>query len=281
MKLVVIGGNGFLGSRIGAYYGGKHRVFTPGRNLLDIRNGEHVERYLREIQPDAVIHCAAVSDTGKCEHDPENSWEINVAGSVNVATASRKLGAKCVLCSSDQIYFGSLDPRPHREDEVCFPRNVYGRQKLEMERRCLQENPDSVHLRLSLMYDTVQRPGEHGNFLTTLLENIRLGSDISFPVYDRRGITNVKKVVENMEKALELPGGVYNFGSGNDQSTFETMCTVFHEIGWDLPLQKNTAAFAEAPRNLCMNGDKLREHGILFPATAQGLVEALSELGPH
>ena len=44
-----------------------------------------------------------------------------------------------------------------------------------------------------------------------------------FMLIDRRGLTDVKYVVENLEKALSLPGGIWNFGSGNDQITFDTV----------------------------------------------------------
>lgn len=267
-----------MGSRVAERYIREHELFTPTRRELDITDRGSVETCLKSILPDAVIHCAAVSDVGACEREPEASYLINVTGCENIAAVSRELGAKCVLCSSDQVYFGS--PAPHREDQPLEPGNVYGRQKLEMEERCLRVDPDCVLLRLAWMYDSVKREKEHGSFLYTLREDLRAGRDLSFPVYDMRGITDVSEVVENMGRALHLPGGVYNFGSGNDKSTYETMGDVFDRLGYTGPsrLLKNTAAFADRPRDLCMDPEKAQSMGIYFSTTADGLTRALEPL---
>ena len=39
---------------------------------------------------------------------------------------------------------------------------------------------------------------------------------------DHRGVTYVRQVIENLEPAMDLPGGVYNFGSGNAE---DMVCT--------------------------------------------------------
>lgn len=277
MKLAVIGSRGFLGSRIAAYYSGKCELFTPTHAELDITDRESVGRYLEGVRPDVVIQCAAVSDTGQCQREPERSRRINVEGSVNVAEAAGHLGANCILCSSDQVYFGSPVQTPHREDEILSPGNEYGRQKLTMEQRCLEKNPNSVLLRLSWMYDGKRREGEHGSFLPTLLENLNRGGELSFPVYDRRGITDVTEVVKNLDKAIRLPGGVYNFSAGNDHSTYETMVQVLSRARPEaLPrLRENTLAFADRPRNLAMSGETLETMGIRFDSTEEGLIRAL------
>lgn len=231
--------------------------------------------------PQVVVQCAAVSDTGECRRSPGRSREINVTGSVNISRVCRDLGVKCILCSSDQVYFGSPVGSAHTEDEVLSPGNEYGRQKLEMETLALEENPDCVLLRLSWMYDAKRRAGEHGNFMDTLLKSLENGGELTFPIYDRRGITHVREVVENLEQTFTLPGGVYNFGAGNEESTFDTMKQVFAQVKPDvLPrMRENREAFAGSPRNLAMDGGKLAAEGIRFSSTAEGLAWVLKEAG--
>lgn len=278
MRIVVTGSTGFLGSRIADYYRDKYEVFTPTHSEMDITDKEAVKRYLEGVKPDIVIHCAAVSDVGTCDKEPERTWKINVNGSENIAEISRITGAKCIMCSSDQVYFGSEVKTPHLENEPLEPHNEYGRQKLVMEEKCLEKNPDSVMLRLSWMYDTERKHAqEHDNFMRKLLEDMRNNNQLSFPVYDKRGITNVRQVVENLEKVFELPGGVYNFGSYNDKNTYETMREVFDKTGcYDLSfLHENTSAFADNHRNISMNVDKIKRMGIIFSGTADGIAEVL------
>ena len=83
----------------------------------------------------------------------------------------------------------------------------------------------------------------------------------------------MKEVVRNLEKALELEGGIYNFGSPNDRNTYETVHAMFTELGWDMEcIQKNEEAFAKAPRDLSMKVEKINQNGIAFSSTLEGLV---------
>ena len=280
MRLLVTGGSGFLGRRVVAYYKAMGwQVLSPSHKELDITDDAGVQTWFREQKPEAVIHTAAVSDTGLCQKDPEWSEGINVTGCVNLAKACRDAGAKLVICSSDQVYFGSTLPGPHREEEVCTPGNVYGCQKLRAEQQCLAILPDTVCLRLSWMYARESLPGEHGNFfamLTAALEDE--SKPLSWPVYDRRGLTDVDWVVKYMEQALALPGGVWNFGSANDRSTYDTVKEALEAAGLEkglMRLRPNLEAFAACPRDISMDPDKLQAAGIRFPATAESLRNAL------
>ena len=152
-KILITGATGFLGSRVAQFYKDKYEVLTPSHGEMDIADEYSVMSYLKENKPNYVVHCAAISDVGRCEREPEFSWSINVTGTENVVKAAKAVSAKCVCCSSDQVYFGSLETEAHQEDESIEPANVYGREKLYAEKSCLAIEPNSVHLRLSWMYD--------------------------------------------------------------------------------------------------------------------------------
>ena len=244
---------------------------------LDITDEKSVSNVLEEYRPDAVIHCAGISDLAIFERERERSWRINVDGSVNMAKASDKIRAKCVICSSDQVYFGNRTAGPHREDEILSPVTPYGQGKLCAEQECLKVNSDCVQLRLSWMYDTFTRNGnEHGDFFRNLLRQIEQGEELRYPVYDRRGITDVNEVIRNLEKVFEIPGGIYNFGSLNDMDTFHTMCTVFQNVGLEVGrIGRNEEAYRDNPRDMCMCMDKAASFGICFPTTVDSLSENL------
>ena len=283
MKQVLItGGTGFLGRRTAACFRSLgYRVFTPSHGELDITEEASVRKWFRENKPEAVIHTAAISDTGLCQQKPEWSQKVNVDGCVHLAKACKDIGAKLVLCSSDQVYSGSALHGPHREDEPVSPNNVYGNQKLQAEVKCLEILPETVCLRLSWMYSRDSFPGEHGHFLTTLQAALKDETNpLTWPVHDRRGITDVETVVENLPKTLNLPGGVYNFGSENDTSTYETVKNLLTRLGKYSALSRlvpNEEAFRENPRDISMDTGKLREAGIFFPTTAEGLYSALKK----
>lgn len=272
-KLLITGASGFLGSRIVDFYTESYEILAPSHHELDITDAQHVSCYFLHHRPDCVVHCAAVSDVSLCEKEPERSWKINVEGSFNLANAAKESGVVCLLCSSDQVYFGSRQKGARREEEVLSPVNRYGQEKLTAEQECLKANPHCIFLRLSWMYDVqTKRPDEHGDFFRTLLFSLKNGEPLRLPIYDRRGITDVTEVVQNLEKAFFLPGGVYNFGSPNEADTYTTLTEVFTAVGLDTTrLQKNAEAFCKDPRNICMCQDKIQSYGITFTSTVDNL----------
>lgn len=279
-KILVTGATGFLGSRILDFYSNKYDICAPTHNEMDITNEDNVFSVFDKYKPDIVVHCAAVSNVGLCEKEPEKSYKINVDGSTIIAKVSRKYQAKCIICSSDQVYFGSAMEGAHSEEEKLQPFNLYGQEKLKAEQECLNINPDCVLLRLSWMYDVrAIREGEHGDFFRNLLPQIRGTDELSFPIYDKRGITDVNEVVENLEKTFQIAGGVYNFGAPNDKDTYHTIYEVFSNVGLDVSrLRKNQEAFKDNPRNICMSQDKIEKCGISFSTTVNGLSRSFKKV---
>ena len=282
MRLLITGGTGFLGRRTAACFQSLgFQVLTPSHGELDITGENGVRAWFREHRPEAVIHTAAISDTGLCQRQPEWSKRINVDGCIHLAKASREFGSKLLICSSDQVYSGSPLPGPHRESEPVAPNNVYGKQKLLAEQQCLDILPDTLCLRLSWMYSRENLPREHGHFLTTLKAALEdEAKPLTWPIHDRRGITDAETVIKNLPAALHLPGGIYNFGSENDANTYETVKHVLTRLGMSAALGRlkpNVEAFGDQPRDISMDTTKIRKAGIRFPTTVDGLLPALKK----
>lgn len=261
-KMLVTGASGFLGSRVVKYYNDKFEICAPSHQEMDITDEVSVKRVMEDFRPDVVIHCAAMADVGQCQREPEESWKRNVEGSVNVAKAAGAVGAKCILCSSDQVYFAT-------------PTNIYAKEKLAAEQEGLKVNPDSVFLRLSWMYD----PGladtkVHSDFFTNMLTKLHTQEEMSFAVYDRRGITDVNEVIRNMEKTFTIPGGIYDFGAPNDKSMYDTAVALFAELGLDTGrIRENKESFWDSPRDMTMDQEKVNSLGIYFTDTVEALVQ--------
>lgn len=132
------------------------------------------------------------------------------------------------------------------------------------------------------MYDTrTLKEGEHGDFFRTLAQRLQTAENLSYPVNDVRGITDVNEVVCNFERCMEIKGGVYNFGSPNDRNTYETVSVMFRELGWDeARLKKDEDSFRALPRDISMDQEKLKESGIIFPSTVESLVRNMRDILP-
>lgn len=266
--MLITGATGFLGSRVAQYYKDKYEVLTPGHSEMDIADEASVMTYFKDKRPDVVVHCAAISDVGRCEREPEFSWSINVVGTENVVKAAKEVSAKCVCCSSDQVYFGSVETEAHQEENNIEPENVYGKEKAYAERLCLAIDESSVHLRLSWMYDAEDK--KRMDFIKQLRSCLYEKKETFFSAKDKRGITDVWEVVRNIEFSLELPGGIYNFGSPNDKSTYEMVMDICKSLGVDSSYvhEMENANF----RNLTMNQEKVKQFGITFSETEDGVI---------
>lgn len=275
MKILVTGAEGFFAYRFINYYDKLHDIIGLGHKDLDITHKERVAEAIISCQPDIVLHCAAISDISQCDKNQKKSRDVNVNGTKYVALACRQTGAKMIFFSSDQVYAQNGITVPHIETEELCPPHIYGQQKIMAEQTVMETCSQWVCLRLSMMYalDDIRR-NEHGNLSASIVSAIAEEKELCYPVYDHRSITDVTEVIQNMGRVFELPSGVYNFGSDNNDSTYETAKMIFDSFGAGHLLKKNEEAFADAPRNIRMNTEKLKKSGIHLLSTKDSIKKA-------
>ena len=131
-------GHEAVGSDIQATYAGvqdNSAVVTAPYVQLDITDREAVQKVIRELHPDAIIHCAAWTNVDGAE-DPEKKdivHRINAEGTQNIADAAKAVDAKMLYLSTDYVFDGQGE-RPWEPDDKCYaPLNVYGQSKLDGE----------------------------------------------------------------------------------------------------------------------------------------------------
>ena len=276
-KILITGASGFVGCRAIKALQNDYELITPRHADLDVTSTEAVERFIEKIKPDAILHLAAISNTGYCEEHPNESYLVNVVSVENLARAAAAHGCKLVWFSSDQVYNGTLETGLLSEDSEVSPENHYGRHKLLAEQRAAEICPDSVALRATWMYDA-ERPGmkTHGNFVLNFAQAIKNGTPLRFATREFRGITWVEEVVRNLPYTFELPGGVYNFGAENHLNTYETARRYAEILGCDSEgiVIADTERFAQHVRNISISMQKAYEASngkIHFLDTIEGL----------
>ena len=274
-KILLTGAGGFVGSRICQQWQGRYELCTLPRGFLRTADEAAIRAQVETLRPDVILHTAALSDTGYCARHPAEAYRANVELPVWLARAARQTGAKLAAFSSDQVYAGVQQPGPLPETLVLRPANIYGQYKLEAEQRVLDLCPDSVHLRAAWMYDL---PGYglpiRGNLPLDLLRAAIKGETVRFSRSDHRGVTYVRQVIENLVPAMELPGGVYNFGSGNAEDMVCTARQFAKALGISIKITEESWN-----RNLVMDAAKLERFGIRFDTTQQGIRRCLRDYG--
>ena len=127
-----------VGSDIAEGYAGVadgSAVTTMPYVCLDITDKEAVGKVISEVQPDAVIHCAAWTAVDMAEDDGkvEKVRAVNAGGTQNIADACKAIDCKMLYLSTDYVFDGQ-GTEPWQPDCKDYkPLNVYGQTKLEGE----------------------------------------------------------------------------------------------------------------------------------------------------
>ncbi len=118
-----------------------------GLRPLDMVTSGEVKRFLEEVRPKVVIHCAAICKVEKCERHPDYAWDVNVGGTLNLLRCL-PADVRLVYCSSDHVFSG--DTGPYTEDSTPDPISYYGETRVESERLVLEHRPDALVIRVPL-----------------------------------------------------------------------------------------------------------------------------------
>ncbi|MFY9726821.1 MAG: dTDP-4-dehydrorhamnose reductase [Bryobacteraceae bacterium] len=130
MKVIVLGGNGQLGTDVvRAFADNGDEVFALSHSDVEIGNKESISHKLRELQPDIVLNTAAMHHVENCESNPDQAFAINALGARNLALVARDIGSMLMHVSTDYVFDGSKGS-PYVEGDPPMPLNVYGNTKL-------------------------------------------------------------------------------------------------------------------------------------------------------
>lgn len=133
---------------------------------LDITDEQAVDRVITEVNPDAVVHCAAWTavDAAEDEENIPKVRAINANGTRYIAQACKKIDCKMIYISTDYVFSGE-GTKPWDPDCKDFaPLNVYGQTKLEGELAVAELLEKFYIVRISWVF------GPNGNnFVKTML----------------------------------------------------------------------------------------------------------------
>lgn len=140
----------------------------------DITSLNDVLTFADMNRPDAVINCAGLTDVEECEFNKEKAYSVNALGARNLSIAARKIGARIVHISTDDVFDG-LSKEAYTEFDDTYPISVYGKSKLAGERFVRELNPKHIVIRSSWIY------GEGNNFLNQILTMAENNQEVSVP----------------------------------------------------------------------------------------------------
>lgn len=147
-------------------------VLAPGLDEFDLERPGTIVSTVDGARPQLIVHLAANTQVDWCEQHPLEAFRVNTEGTIHVAHAARRLGARMVFLSTDYVFDGARF-EPYHEYDATNPLSVYGRTKREAERAVLDIVPDRLVVRSSSLFG----PGGP-NFVDTILRVARSDSPL-------------------------------------------------------------------------------------------------------
>src|SRR5262245_26601486 len=107
MRILITGADGNVGSRLVRELTARGHVVT-GTDIgdLDLTNYQAVIARISSLQPELVIHCAAMTNVDRCAEQPEEALRINAGCTQTIALGCQRVGAAMCYLSTNEVFDG-------------------------------------------------------------------------------------------------------------------------------------------------------------------------------
>lgn len=254
MKILVTGGAGFIGSALiqqmsssnqeifvidNLSFGNRSFLDIPDTHFYktDIREFNEISNIVESIQPDIVIHLAAIHFIPYCNQHPFEASDINIRGTMNVLDAIKKIS------SVKQLFFAStaavypISDIAVKETHELQPLDIYGLSKLVGERLCNEFHMATGIPTIICRFFNAFGPNETNPHLIpeiqTQINNgsrkIRLGN--LTPKRDFIHTYDMAHAIERLLRHFNEGIGVFNLGRGIEYAVTEVVEAFESQLG--------------------------------------------------
>lgn len=257
MKIIVTGGEGFIGSHV------VDKMVELGHDVTSIDDrsapendqffmnkranyvtGDVRDESLRSLYEgvDYVFHLAARSRIQPTVGSPSECFSVNVLGTQEVLEASRLAGVKKVIYSSSSSYYGHASSPPFKENAPPGCATPYSLSKWQGEQICDLYTKLYKLPTITLRYFNVYGPREplKGTYAPVigLFKRQASSGDKITVIGDgsrRRDFTYISDVVDANVSAMSSPAtGVFNVGTGKNISILELARQIASKYGAEI-----------------------------------------------
>jgi len=292
MRFLVIGSTGYLGNAITHIFARAHEVYaghfksechiagvTPLQ--FDIAKPAEITTAFDRARPDAIVHCAALPKADYCEQHPDEAKSINADATAVIARECNRRGLRLIHISTDLVFDGTKGN--YTEEDPVNGISVYARSKIQAEAAVQSESPESVILRVGVLYG----PGNslHPGFLDETMSRWRKLESMTFFTDQFRTPTFTPQVAEAVERFAQHPriSGIFHLGSAERLSRYDFAVLLARTVGADQNLLKRGSMLqhtgpAKRGSDCSLVSQKIRRVlGLEARSCSDGLLQLLRE----
>lgn len=208
-------------------------LLSIGRPKIDYLDPDTIQKCLTDFSYDIVINAAAFTNVEEAETNSSTAMAINGIGPGSLAKQLAAKNIPLVHFSTDYIFDGSNE-QPYSELATVNPLSVYGRTKLEGERRIRTELSRSLIFRTSWVYSSVG-----SNFVKTMLRLAKNNKEVrvvddqfgspTFATDLARAVLRITKFTRINDYDLDNSWGTYHL-SGRGITSWADFAKKVYEI---------------------------------------------------
>ncbi|MDB5253723.1 MAG: dTDP-4-dehydrorhamnose reductase [Flaviaesturariibacter sp.] len=282
MTILVTGANGQVGQEFRRLAMDPALAFLfTGRDELDITDRGAVLRYFETHRPTHCINCAAYTAVDRAESEPGAAAALNENGAANLAYACALSSTRLIHLSTDYVFDGRGN-RPYVETDPTGPTGIYGATKLAGERRCREEDPQSIVIRTSWVFSSYG-----SNFVKTMLRLMTERDQVRV-VNDQHGCptyaADLADSILHIIRAGEWTPGIYHIANEGETTWFQLAMEIRDRCGLTCAVEPiGTAGFptaARRPAYSVLDTEKIRSvYGLAPRHWKEALADCLGRLG--
>ena len=206
-----------------------HPIAVDGVKAVraDLTSETELEDLFHSLKPQAVIHTAAITQTGVCEDNPDATYAINVRAPAIFAELCSRGKIPFIFTSTDLVFNGR--EAPYDEQSPVTPVTAYGRQKALAEAAVLKSYPGALVCRMPLMFGV--GPRLSGNFSIEMLTAIQQDLPIKLFTDEYRTPVDFQSAAQGLLKVLGRAKGVLHLGGRTAVSRYKLGTLMAEEMG--------------------------------------------------
>jgi dTDP-4-dehydrorhamnose reductase len=270
-KILILGGNGFLGSSLVSQLNKSMTVISGIRStskkikdqnivILDYLDQDTLFHNINMIRPDLIVNCIGIASVDRCEQYPDVASNVMINNLKLLCDVINSISVPLIHISTDQIF---SKPTKHvfSESDKTSPCNYYGELKLAAEQVVFRAHEQAVVLRTNFFGLSKSNVSSSAEILLSELQCFGVYKgfyDVWFtPVHT----SIIGEIIKNYKK-LEY-NEIYNISCNEVLSKYDFAKLLSAKFGFDvnciIPISVDSFHFkAKRSKNMALSNKKIK-----------------------
>jgi dTDP-4-dehydrorhamnose reductase len=245
------------------------------QRIGDLTEKNFIISVLEEINPDIIVHCAAIVNLENCQNNKELAYAVHV--NVTKCLAQFKpINTKLIYISTDSVFDGVKGN--YKETDKPNPINYYAESKLEGE-KMTELNPNHIIIRTNIFGFNIPLRGSLCEWAIKNLQSNRAIKGFPDVVFNAIYTKHLAIIISKLIK-IDF-NGLINVATINTLTKYEFLSLIIKNMGFDQKLISKSLSininFAVSRPLITNLNTKLLQKIMTVPSMEEGIIDMVKE----